>query len=262
MASLYELPSTEETEKSASQMKAEAKKHFDAIVKNGAMESTSSLRIGWHAYHLKKANLFGVLGYGDEDETREASGVGESTWYANLRLAEAFPGLDEEQFASMKQANAKKATDLPESKRLSREWVRMAGSMSMKEFKAKVDEEMNGKAVPSDTKEKSTVLKMDMPASRKKVIEEKLAVYAEKVGLNPKDPGKALEVMIVEQESGPGLIAAITNAIQRIKIIREMAHSALSAEEILERTNQQLDEMVLEFQAALTGVQNLDQEEE
>ena len=56
------------------------------------MESVSSMRIGWHAAYLKKNDLFGILGFKTESEARQAAGVGKSTWYVNIRLAEAFEG--------------------------------------------------------------------------------------------------------------------------------------------------------------------------
>ena len=87
--------------------KAVAKEHFDAIKEAGALHSTTSMRIGYHAYRLKAENLFGVLGFADENEARVAAGVGESTWYANIRLAEQFKDLPEKRFVAMKQANAK-----------------------------------------------------------------------------------------------------------------------------------------------------------
>ena len=128
---------SEDTAKEAAQRKAEAQKHFDIILKSGAMESVSSMRIGWHAAYLKKNDLFGILGFKTESEARQAAGVGESTWYANIRLAEAFEGITEAQFVSMKQASAKALSDLPESKRKDGSWIRWAGSMKIEDFAAK-----------------------------------------------------------------------------------------------------------------------------
>lgn len=257
-APLYELPSSGQAEKIAEDRKAEAKKHFEAIKKAGISESTSSLRIGWHAHAMKRDNLFGMLGYETDEEARVAADVGRSTWYANIRLAEAFNGLEEEQFVSMKQANANALSDLPESKRLSREWVRLAGSMSIRKFAVKAEEEMEGKAKPSDGKEHGVVLKMSMPASRKKSVESGLKEYAKSVGIDEGDTGKAVELLVIEKTGQVGLIEAITGAVQIIKVARELRDSGLSAEETLAKIYDLLGDMALLFNSSLESVQNLD----
>ena len=252
----------DELTKEAAQRKAEAKRHFDVILKAGAMESVSSMRIGWHAAYLKKNNLFGMLGFKTESEARTAAGVGESTWYANIRLAEAFDGVEEEQFISMKQANAKTLADLPESKRKDGNWIRWAGSMKIEDFAAKCDEVMEGKARPSDTKERGVVIKMSVPKSRKESLEHHLERCATQMGINPDDKGKVVEMLAVERNGQVGLIQAITNAVQRIKAAKKLQEDNLSAEEALEKVNVLLDEMALEFHDALTaasdGVQKLE----
>ena len=253
---------SEDTAKEAAQRKAEAQKHFDIILKSGAMESVSSMRIGWHAAYLKKNNLFGILGFKTESEARQAAGVGESTWYANIRLAEAFEGITEAQFVSMKQASAKALSDLPESKRKDGSWIRWAGSMKIEDFAAKCDEVMDGKAKPSDTKERGVVIKMSVPKSRKESLEHHLERCATQMGINPDDKGKVVEMLAVERDGQTGLIEAITNAVQRIKAAKKLQEDNLSAEEALEKVNVLLDEMALEFHDALTaasdGVQNLE----
>ena len=253
---------SEDTAKEAAQRKAEAQKHFDIILKSGAMESVSSMRIGWHAAYLKKNDLFGILGFKTESEARQAAGVGESTWYANIRLAEAFEGITEAQFVSMKQASAKALSDLPESKRKDGSWIRWAGSMKIEVFAAKCDEVMDGKAKPSDTKERGVVIKMSVPKSRKESLEHHLERCATQMGINPDDKGKVVEMLAVERDGQTGLIEAITNAVQRIKAAKKLQEDNLSAEEALEKVNVLLDEMALEFHDALTaasdGVQNLE----
>ena len=253
---------SEDTAKEAAQRKAEAQKHFDIILKSGAMESVSSMRIGWHAAYQKKNDLFGILGFKTESEARQAAGVGESTWYANIRLAEAFEGITEAQFVSMKQASAKALSDLPESKRKDGSWIRWAGSMKIEDFAAKCDEVMDGKAKPSDTKERGVVIKMSVPKSRKESLEHHLERCATQMGINPDDKGKVVEMLAVERDGQTGLIEAITNAVQRIKAAKKLQEDNLSAEEALEKVNVLLDEMALEFHDALTaasdGVQNLE----
>jgi hypothetical protein len=248
MGKLEVVPESEQIKR----LKAVAKEHFDIIINAAALTSTNSLRIGYHAYRMKEQKLFGVLGFADENEAREAAGVGESTWYANIRLAEAFKDVTEERFIKMKQANAKALADLPESKRTSTQWLRAAETDKIKKFAEKIDQEMGTKARPSDGKEPSTSWKIDMPASRKTVIEEKVKEYAQAHGIEGGDIGKVIEVMCVETTGGVTLIGSITNALQRIKNVKEVTKSGLSADEALVKVEEELDQMVLDFQAALT----------
>lgn len=259
---LFDLPDTREAEAAANERKAEARKHFDIILKAEEMVSVSSMRIGWHAYYLKRNNLFGILGFANEHEAAKAAGVSDSTWYANIRLAESFSGLDEEQFISMKQGNAKALADLPESKRMSRKWIRAASSKKHEEFLSDIDVEMEGVARASEGKEQGVVLKMPMPISRKKVVEEGLKEYAEKVGVVNGDIGKAMELMVVEQRDQVSLVQVITNATQRIKAAWEWKKSNLSAEETVEKLYAMLDEILLEFAAGVNGLQNLESSKE
>lgn len=238
----------------AENRKKEAKKHFDAIRKSGGLVQVNSLRIGFHAYALKRDNMFGILGFDDEDAARDAAGVGESTWYANIRLAEQFNGVSEELFCAMKQANAKALADLPESKRLTEYWVRMAAQDSLKDFAEKVDKEMEGKARASDGKEASSSLKVSMPVSRKNVIEMKLKQVAEEMG--EQDQGRALELLLVERTEGVSLIGAITKAVTQIAEIKKLGETGLSAAEVLEKTHAALDSIVETFREALEAAQS------
>jgi len=255
--SLHELPHEDEARKIAEERKADAIKHFNQIKKAGNMESTSSMRIGWNAYYLKSNNLFGMLGFKSEEEARIAAGIGRSTWYDCIRLAEAFQGVDEEAFVSMRQANAKALANLPESKRLSQEWIRDAGRDSMVDFDRKCDEAINGKATASDGKERGTVLKMPMPVSSKTVIEAGLKEYAEKVGVEEGNIGKAMELMVAEHSGQTSLVEAIANTARRLKEAKALQNSELSAEEVLVKVYELIDEAILELGASLAAVQNL-----
>lgn len=250
-STLYELPSIEEQTKIAEDRKADAVAHWEKLKANVSLKAVSSLEIGFNAHYLKKNGLLGMLGFEDEGDAIKASGCGHSTWYETIRLAEAFEGITEEQFISMKLGNAKALANLPESKRKSREWIRMAGVDEVEDFEHKVDVEMEGKARPSDGKEKGVTLKLAMPLSRKDVVQPGLEAYAKKVGIDNGDIGKALEMLIVEKNGETSLIQAITNAVQRIKEAHNLRTSYLSAEEALERVMKLLDDMALDFAAAL-----------
>jgi hypothetical protein len=250
MEAVLETPSIEEE---AAKRKAEARKHFDAIKKSNLLVSTNSLRIGYHASFLKKNNLFGILGYESEGDAREAAGVGSSTWYANIAIAELFDGVEEENFCAMRQANAKALGDLPLSKRMDPKWLKRAAETPIKTFAIEVEDELNGDAKRSDGKEHISSIKMTAPESRKKVIEDGIIEIAKKTGVDPEDKSKVIENLIVQETGRMSLMESIANAIQRVKAAKEITHSDLSAAEILEKVMAELDAMVIDFQSALDG---------
>lgn len=231
--------------------KREAKFHWAQLVNANVLVSKNSLRIGFHARILKEKNLWGMLGHRDENEARLAAGVGESTWYATIRLAEQFGGADEALFTNMKLSNAKELGELPESKREDKQWLTWAAEESISKFKERCDEAMYGKARPRDSQETVRSMKMTMPASRKKVIEEKTKEYAVAVGINPADQAKVIEVALTEVTGGTSLVQAITTTVAKIKEAKELAHSGVSVEEALQQIEKTLDDVILELASAL-----------
>ena len=236
--------------KEIARLKARGEKLFNAIVKNGNLESTSSMRIGWNAFRLKAENLLGVLGFEDEKAAIEASGVCEATWYANIKIAGAFPDITEDVFCKLKQANAKVAMDLPLSKRQDSYWLRLAETESMKKFADMVDEELTGKARDSDSKERPAKLTLEMPAGRKVAVEKGLREYGKTIGVE--DTGQALELLLAESNGGGmGLIEAINTALAHIKWCKDTMHGERSADEVLKLVEESLDQIVLDFAKAL-----------
>ena len=252
----------ESEEREIASRKEEAKHHYEHIVRAAALQSRNSLRIGFHAFALKEKKLWGMLGFKDENEARLSAGVKDSTWYNVIRLAEAFRTVPEELFISMKLANASELADLPESKRIDRDWLKWAADEPITAFAKRCDEEMNGKSKTSDTKEHPSTMKMTMPASRQKVIEAGAKKFAEKHGLDPADTSKALELMVVEQDQVEGvtLIGAITSAVQKIKAAKEKVNSGIAADEALALMEKTLDDLVLDFAAALEAAKSRNSE--
>ena len=248
------------TAEEAENRKAQAKKHFEIIRKAGGVVSVNSLRIGYHAYALKRDNLFGILGFETERDAQEASGVKSSTWFNVMRIAEAYPSVSEELFCGMKLSNAEALIDLPESKRLTEYWLRKAGTVPIETFRMEVETELNGAARASDGREKSTSYKITMPTSRKNVVVMAIREYGKQVGVD--DESRALEMMVAEHTEGVSLIGSITGAVKKIAELKELGHTDLSAGEALEKVYEGLDWIVGEFKSALEAVQNLDPEEE
>lgn len=202
---------------------------------------------------MKEENAFGILGFASEEEARDASGVGESTWYSTIAIARSFKDLPEELFLSMKLCNAKELADLGESRRLDREWVKRAADLSQKQFRKLVEEELNGKARPSAGKERSVKMTVDMPASRKVVIEEKVKEFAEAHDMPPEDTGRVIEAMAVEATGGKTMLDAILHSIQRAKRIKELLESGLSSDEVLMQVIPLNEENILELAGVLSS---------
>jgi len=241
----------EREEQEIKMRKDEAAFHYKQIKQASVLQSRNSLRIGFHALALKEKNLWGILGFRDESEAREAAQVGESTWFSTIRLAECFKGVPEELFTAMRLTNAKALSDLPDVKRQDRDWLKAAADDSLKEFQAKVDLEMNGKTKDSDSKEVIRTFKTTMPESQMKSVERGIKEYAVSVGIDPANTGKVLETMVAEHTGGAGLIGTITTAVQRVKAAKEVIHSGRSLEEVVEQVEKMLDEVVIDFAAAL-----------
>lgn len=267
MSNLLEMPTektAQETDREQQQQEIELRKreatfHWRQITQASKLASRNSMRIGFHALIVKDKGWWGILGFRDEEEAREAADVSDSTWYSKINLAEHFRGVSEEQFCEMKDANAKAARDLPQSIRISPEWLEWAAKDRIKEFKKKVDEAMEGKARPSGTVEPNVPFKASMPASQRRAVTQGIKEYAERVGIDPADTGTVLETMVAEQRGGASLIEAITNAIQRIKEVKVVTHSGVSSDEALVKVEEVLDQMAIDFAAAL---QNASQAEE
>jgi hypothetical protein len=208
---------------------------------------------------LKRSTLFRILGYANEKEAQEASGVKQATWYNVMRIAEAFPNVDEKLFIAMKLTNAEAAMDLPESKRFTEYWLRRAATDSIDDFQVAVDKELDGHAKASTGRERVVSISIKAPASRKKFVDAGLKEYAKEVGCEG-DESKALEIMVAENRGSVSLVGTISRAIEKIAAIKKYGNSGVSAAEALEKAYTDLDGIVSEFRAALESLQNLENE--
>jgi len=110
---------------------------------------------------------------------------------------------------------------------------------------------MNGKARASDSKERSVKITIDVPASRKTVIEAKIQEFAEAHDMEPSDHGAVIEHALVEATGGRTMLDAILHAVQRAKKIKELAESGLSSDEVLSQVLIWNEESIMEFSAIL-----------
>jgi hypothetical protein len=233
-----------------------ATKYFEKLKKAGGLSSTSSLQIGWNAHAILKDNLFQMLGFENERDVREAAEISDSGWYSNLRIAEAFDGLEEETFYSLKQANARELAKLPQSKRLSPEWITKAKKDPIKSFALQIEEELDGKATSENGKESIVSYAVKMPKSRRKAVQEGLLEISKGLGCEG-DESRTIELIVAERRGAVSLVETITNAAQRCGRIKELAESGLSSDEVLAQVIVLNEESILEFATAL---QNLESE--
>ena len=240
--------------------KQEAKAHWKAIQQSGPLVSTNSLRIGFHAAALKRDGLFGILGYENEKEAQEASGVKQATWYNVMRIAEAFPNVEEKLFTGMKLTNAEALMDLPESKRLTEYWMRRAATDPIDLFQAAVDTELDGHAKASSGRERVVSISIKATKSQKESIDAGLQKISKELGCEGNE-AKTLEFMVAERKEGLSLVGTISKAIDRIAEIKKFGDSGLSAAEALEKSYAGLDEIVVDFRKALENLQNRQTEE-
>lgn len=244
------MPNNNEQQE-AEDRKTRAKERFAKIKNAATVQSRNSLVIGYYGHLMKKDNDFGILGFANEHEARAAAGVSRATWFNTIGIAEAFEKLPQDLFIRMKLSNAEALADMPESQRLDRDWVEKAANESIENFARMVDEEMHDKARSSDSRERSTTLKVSMPMSQRTVIEEKIKVFAEKHDIEPTDTGKVLEAAMVEVTGGDTMLDAILHAVQRAKKIKALCESGLSADEVLAQVIQINEENIEEFAAVL-----------
>jgi uncharacterized protein (UPF0335 family) len=98
-----------------------------------------------------------------------------------------------------------------------------------------------------------------MSKSQKKSVETGLQEISKELGCEGND-AKTIELMVAERREGVSLVGTISKAIDRIAEIKKLGNSGLSTEEALEKVYAGLDEIVVDFRAALENLQNGAQE--
>jgi hypothetical protein len=94
----------------------------------------ASIRIGWYGLVLKKQKLFHELGFADEEAYYTSCGIGRSTWFRALQIAENLKGIQEEKVLAMKVENAVMLARAPEPIRHNPEVVQSAISEPCRNF--------------------------------------------------------------------------------------------------------------------------------
>jgi hypothetical protein len=185
-----------------------------------------SMLIGWQGYFIKRNNGWERLGYADEKHYRSARGIGRSTWYKMVGLAERFPMLTKEQFLSMSIENAEQLAVAPSQARQDPTLLEAAATMTAREFEG----ELVRRTAIAENKpvgEVYVTMKWRIKQAQREVIERGLEDWQHEHGID--DPGYALELMIAEYKERPTLtgfiaqsIPMLTNAVTKAQSITDL----------------------------------------
>jgi len=181
-----------------------------------------SMLIGWEGYFIKHNNGWERLGYPDEKSYRASKGIGRSTWYTMVGLAERLQMLSKEQFLSMSIENAEQLSVVPSMVRENPALIDAAAAMTAKQFE---NELVQYKAL-AENKPKGEVLvtmKWHLKQAQREVIERGLDDWQHEHGID--DPGYALELMIAEYHDKPTLVGFMAESIPRLTRAVTEAHN-------------------------------------
>jgi hypothetical protein len=185
--------------------------------------SKRSMEIGWEGSFLKQHSLWPLLGYASEKDYRAAAGIGRSTWYTMINLAECFERLDKEQFLSMTIENAKHLATLAGDARYNPDLLRKAATMSERDFEH---------AVVMDTARRENrpvgdvrvTMKWRLSQAQRAVIERGLEDWQNEHNID--DPARAMELLVVEYTNRATLVGFISESIPRLTRAVTSANSA------------------------------------
>lgn len=188
-----------------------------------------SMVIGWDGYFIKRHDGWQRLDYADEKHYRSSKGIGRSTWYKMVGLAEKFPMLTREQFLTMTIENAEQLAAVPLSDRDDTALLAAAATMTANEFEdelVRVAAISQGKPI----KEVYVTIKWRIKQAQREVIERGLKDWQQEHGID--DPGYALELMIAEYHDRLTLVGFMTGEIARLTQTIAEARSMEELEEL------------------------------
>lgn len=199
-----------------------------------------SMVIGWDGYFIKRHDGWQRLGYVDEKHYRSSKGIGRSTWYKMVGLAEKFPMLSKEQFLAMTIENAEQLAVVPLSTRGDTALLQAAATLTAKEFEGEL---VRVAAIQQNrpVSEVYVTIKWRIKQAQREVIERGLEDWQQEHGID--DPGYALELMIAEYHDRPTLVGFMTEAIPRLSRAVTEAHSVEDLEELRKLFAAHLQEM-------------------
>ncbi len=175
--------------------------------------SKQSMEIGWEGAFLRTTNAWQILGYASEKSYRASTGIGRSTWYKMVGLAERFQHLTKEQFIAMSIENAEQLAVAPMETRQDVAIVEKAATMTARDFEGELVLE-TAKQENKPLGEVYVTMKWRVKEAQREVIERGLKDWQEEHGID--DEGYAIELMIAEFHDRPTLVGFLTESIQRL----------------------------------------------
>jgi hypothetical protein len=188
-----------------------------------------SMVIGWDGYFIKRHDGWQRLGYADEKHYRSSKGIGRSTWYKMVGLAEKFSMLAKEQFLNMTIENAAQLAAVPLSSRGDAALLQAASTMTASKFESelvRVTAIQQNKPVG----EVYVTIKWRIKQAQREAIERGLEDWQREHGID--DPGYALELMIAEYHDRLTLVGFMTEALTRLPRAIAAAKSMEDLEEL------------------------------
>jgi hypothetical protein len=191
-----------------------------------------SMATGWYGRKLKENDLFTHLGFASEDSCRDAAGVGESTWYAMIRIAEGMKNLKFKEFIDLKSGTASLLIKLPEEMRYSDEWIEKSKKLTKERFEAAVNKEIaKEKNIPVE--DLRVLFKLKVFEGQRTTIVQCLEYFAKEFGLGD-DMARALELLAAEHLGAPMVLKAIAQTLPDLREAVDWMKSNHSSEEIIE----------------------------
>lgn len=212
-----------------------------------------SMRIGWNGRIIKmKLEGFQKLGFKDEKDYWLSKGIGRSTWYRMLRLAEDFKQLTWEEFSEMTAENADHLAKLSEDERYGEvesgeglwdKWTYLASILNEEEFQKKILE-ATAKEQNVEVKEIPVTFKLAVFEGQRPVIIAAIEQFQKEHEL--KTPGQALELMALESVGKKAFTSFIQEAIPKLKSALRLAKDC-EAESAVESLRETVEQTILDM---------------
>ena len=180
------------------------------ISENNGRFNKVSMEIGWDGYFIKRHDGWRVLGYEGEKHYRSSKGIGRSTWYKMVGIAERLSHLSREDFLAMSIENAEQLSVQPFSVKHDPALIARAQAVTAQEF---ADDLVIDTARRENKPlgEVFVTMKWRIKQAQREVIERGLEDWQHEHGID--DPGYALELMIAEVSDRPTLVNFISESI-------------------------------------------------
>ena len=210
------------------------------ITENNGRFNKVSMEIGWDGYFIKRHDGWQLLGYEDEKHYRQSKGIGRSTWYKMIGIAERLAHLTREDFLAMTVENAEQLSVQPTEVKQNPELIAKAQTETAEGFADQlVLDTAQRENKPVD--DVYVTMKWRIRQGQRKAIESGLEEWQRMHGID--DPGYALELMIAEFRERSTLVGFIAEAIPRLAQAVTTAQTAEELEDLRKLLAAHIQEM-------------------